>query len=277
MVVKKQNTLRQILNCSCGNFEPTLGLTYKCVHCGTIINCFNNLKEFNQLPPFVTENMSNPTDIKLVWGTFEQITPSFYKRVKIVEEIIKGIPDETSVGADISGGAGRWLPHLSIYFDSFIHMDISREALNIANSTNPNLNNVLYVQNDLYSHRQAIKNVDIAFCLDTLLYSGNFVDRALVGISDILKSGGILIADFPSRYHNNIANLIKLRHPDGVNRRFGVQEVRDLFYSNGFSIEKEVFFFQELPSKLNAMMSRFSFADLVNNLSTWFYFLARRL
>ncbi|MHB8772544.1 MAG: methyltransferase domain-containing protein [Syntrophales bacterium] len=238
---------------------------------------FSTVDQLCALPPFETGNAGNPTDIRLVWGTLEQITPSFHDRVRIVQEFLRDIPHQTSVGADIAGGAGRWLPHLSISFEWFIHMDISREALRHAHHAHPSLNNILYVQNDLYADRQTIKDADVVFCLDTLLYSGEFVDRALAGIGRVLKPGGLLIADLPSLYHHRIADLIKWRRRAGVNRCFTVREARELLRSKGFGIEKESHFFQELPANINEWINRHSCPDLVNNLSTWFYFAARRL
>jgi hypothetical protein len=276
-MVSTSDLLAKVLNCKCGSFESSLKRVYQCRNCGTIIPFFKEFDEINELPHWEkTSSAENPTNPNLVWGTRQQINRSFHKRVSVVQYLIKCLSGRCYIGADISGGAGRWLPYLAIYCDQFLHMDISREALEVACSTHKTNTNVIYVQNDLLADQQMVGKVNVAFCLDTLLYGGDFIDRALSSCSKILSDNGVLIVEFTSKYHIKISKVVKMNKKDAVERSVTIQEARNILRYHGFGILKEMYLFKEIPLLVNSMVNNLILPGSIINMSTWFYFIVNR-
>ena len=272
------SVLTRTLNCECGAFESSQECIFQCINCGNVIPCFRNLDDFRTLPHWDNSNTRNPTPHNLIWGTEQQIDYSFHKRVSIVREMIISQADKCYIGADVAGGAGRWLPYLASLFDLFFHMDISREALKVAclSSNKTTDGKIVYLQNDMLATRQMVKNVDVAVCLDTLLYGGDFVDRALEGCSAILNDTGILIMELSSKHHNKFGKILKFKRKDAVERNFTIQAARNILSNHGFSVIKERYLFKEIPWNINRLVHKVQLPDSIINMSTWFYFAVKR-
>jgi SAM-dependent methyltransferase len=146
-------------------------------------------------------------------------------------------------GVDVSGGAGRWLSTLAPHFSQFTHLDLSPEALRVAQTENPEFSHVEYGIVDILQPRElgvglSAKTWDTVFCLDTLLYRGNFVETALRNIRPFISPRGIAIIDLPTRFRASVSRLIKGRRYGGPERTFSPREVHVLDRQAGYvSIE----------------------------------------
>lgn len=265
------------LNCECGLFSSSPDHFFQCLNCNSIIPFFKDIDELEELPKWETSSAKNPVNPKLVWGTHQQINRAFLKRVSIAQDLIRNLSCKRYIGADVSGGAGRWLPHLAFFFNQYLHMDISREALKVACVTGKENKNVIYIQNDLLATRLMVKNVEVAICLDTLLYGGDFVDRALEGCSKVLNDKGILILELCSSYHNRLGRILKFRKTDAVERNFTILEARTILRNHGFGIIKEIYLFKEIPILVNSILNNLKLPESIINMSTWFYFMVHRV
>jgi SAM-dependent methyltransferase len=275
-MVSVRDLLAKVLNCKCSSFESSPERIYQCRNCSTIIPFFKELDEINELPHYEkTSSAENPTALNYVWSP--PTDRVFYDRLKIVQYLIHSLPEKRCIGAEISGGAGRWLPHLSLHFEQYIHMDLSRDALKAACVAHRELNNnVWYVQNDLMATHQMVKNVDVAFCLDALMYHGDFVDNTLRSCSKILNSNGVLVLEFGSKYHHILGTYFKLKRKESMRRAFTIREARDILHEHGFDIMKEMYLFKELPFKCTLVLNRLELPDYIINMGTWFYLVVRR-
>lgn len=264
------------LSCECGSFEPAKTNFNQCAQCGEIIPFFRCLREHNAITDWLSASADNPTNPDLIWGTERQVNTGFRKRIEAVRNIVLSTGVQAGIGADLSGGAGRWLSGLAPLFEIFFHMDISKKALHYACSKHESYSNIVYLQNDLLREDQKIKNVDCAFCLDTLLYSGNFVNVALEAAKKTLSTRGILIVELCSKYHNELGRMIKFRKRNAVDQNYTIQQARKILCEHGFKIEKEIFVFKEFFSPLPNPFNRPPVWDVFMNFSTWFYFAASK-
>ncbi len=175
-----------------------------------------------------------PTDLQLVWGRRQDRDDKrFRARAAIVEHLIARWTNPEWNGVDVSGGAGRWLRTLAPHFGQFTHLDLSPNALNVARSDHTELANVEFELVDLLHPREPGNELfgrtwDVAFCLDTLLYRGDFVEIALRNIRRFIRPGGIAIIDVPMQFRASISRRVKGKHYGGPERTFSPQFVQHL-------------------------------------------------
>src|SRR5689334_9704382 len=140
---------------------------------------------------------SQPTDEHLIWGRRQdRLDKRFQARSVIVEHLITRWTRPDWIGVDVSGGAGRWLASLAPHFRQFTHLDLSPGALNVARTDHAEFSRVEFGIVDLLRPRDIGSGLfgrtwDAAFCLDTLLYRGDFVERVLQNIRTFVRPGGI--------------------------------------------------------------------------------------
>lgn len=266
------STLEDYLRCECGRFDPTPG-TRRCRGCGETLLYF---RAGEACPGVDVDDASSavarPTPADLVWTGGPR--DALALRLHAVDALLARIATTPRVAADVAGGAGRWLPHLAPSFDLYLHADLSVPALRYAGVRHRGAANVVLVRNDLVAARPRIRNVDLALCLDTLLYDGDFVPHALRSVRGILRPGGHLIAEFTSRVHSGLGRLVRGARHRGPRRTFWLTQARRVARESGFAIVAEYVLYRELPAQLNDALQALRSTPL-REAATWFYLLLR--
>ena len=218
-----------------------------------------------------------PTDPHLIWGrSQDRADRRFQARAAIVEHLISRWTKPSWSGVDVSGGAGRWLPTLAPHFAQFAHLDLSPEALDVAQTSHPEFENVEYGRADLLRPRDPdAKTWDAAFCLDTLLYRGDFVETALKNIPAFIRPGGILIMDVPALYRASFSQYIKGRHYRGPERKFTPTAAHRLTKQTGYTCLATAYHYSELSAQANRRIAEQGLTDGLPWPSTWIYLVLR--
>jgi SAM-dependent methyltransferase len=228
----------------------------------------------NTQPPTATP--TQPTDPNLVWERRSNARGrKFEARAVIVQQLISRWTEPDFEAVDVSGGPGRWLDTLAPHFKRFSHLDLSSAAIEVARREHPHLCNVDYGLLDLLHPEQPMQTIgqqtwDVAFCLDTLLYRGVFVEAAVATIHKILRPGGVAIFDFPTAFRASISRTIKGPLYKGPERTFSPQEARDIVSDAGFTVVDCAYHFAELTGAMHAMIGS-SNTRLAPLPSTWTY------
>jgi SAM-dependent methyltransferase len=216
------------------------------------------------------------TDPHLVWGKKEdRLDRRFQARAAIVECLISRWTQPHWTGADVSGGAGRWLSTLAPHFSSFSHLDLSPEALQVARNDHPELSSVEYGMLDLVEPQRtaayADRTWDVIFCLDTLLYRGRFVETALRNMRALVRPGGIAIIDMPMLIRGSISQHLKGKYYRGPERKFLPKTARALAAEAGFTCLATAYHFSELPLALQERLAAQELTNWIPWPSTWMY------
>jgi SAM-dependent methyltransferase len=223
-----------------------------------------------------TAAAAQPTDPNLVWeGRSNARGRKFEARAVVVQQLIARWTDPNSEAVDVSGGPGRWLDTLAPHFKRFSHLDLSSAAIEVARGEHPHLANVEYGLLDLLRPEQPMQTLrqqtwDVAFCLDTLLYRGAFVEAAVATIHTILRPGGIAIFDFPTAFRASISRTIKGPLYKGPERTFSPREARAIATDAGFRIVDCAYHYSELTGSMHAMIGSAN-TRLAPFPSTWTY------
>ncbi|MBV8568896.1 MAG: class I SAM-dependent methyltransferase [Methylobacteriaceae bacterium] len=228
----------------------------------------------------LTKAPSQPTDPHLIWGRRrDRIGRQFQARSAIVDHLISAWAKPGATGVDVSGGAGRWLTTLAPHFSQFTHLDLSADALNVARTEHPDLSHVEYGFVDLLNLRadSAGRRWDVAFCLDTLLYHGNFVETALRNIRAVLRPGGIAIIDLPMQFRASISQRIKGPRYRGPERKFSPKAAHGLIGEAGYICLATAYQYSELSVPIHRTLLRYGATALVPWPSTWMYLVLRAI
>ena len=175
----------------------------------------------------------------------------------MVEHLLHKWTTPASSAADVSGGAGRWLCTLAPSFQSFTHLDLSPDALQVARADHPEYGHVHYGLMDLLKPPPDGRQFDAVFCLDTLLYGGGFVEHCLDTIRRTVAPGGVAIMDVPMRFRATIAKRIKGPTHQGAPRTFTPGEFLGLLAAAGLVRVDMVYQYRELgPAAHKALLQR---------------------
>ncbi len=219
-----------------------------------------------------------PTDSHLVWGTRQdRLDERFQARSAVVEHLISRWTKPDWSGVDVSGGAGRWLETLAPHFRQFTHLDLSPDALNVARTDHPDFSNIEFGIIDLLRPRAAGTDLfgrtwDAAFCLDTLLYSGDFVEKVLSNMRPFIRPGGIAIIDVPVHFRASIARRVKGPRYDGPERTFSPRSALMLARENRYICLATAYQYRELTSSMHNYLVRRGLTRWIPWPSTWMYF-----
>ena len=262
------------LACRCGVFQPDPERGNLCRRCDEALPFFRPGEE----PPTCdgTASDANPTPSDLVWGTREDGTGSIGMRLAALRYLTRAAAPRHAVGADLAGGAGRCLTSLARPFSLFLHLDLSWEALRHAAKRHPDLAHVVYGRHDLLGDRPLARDVDVAYAVDTLLYPGDFVPRALAHARATLRDDGVLIAEFPTRLRSSIARRAKGARWRGPRETFSREEAREVSTLAGFDVAAEFQLFKECGFAGSRVLERVGLARRLAGLSTWFYLVLRK-
>lgn len=263
--------IEAFLNCSCRRFDPFRGKR-QCRACGDRLRYFRAGETYPAAEVASSPSAGRPTPPDLVWTGGPR--GALDLRLHAVRALCGRVTPRAHVAADVAGGGGRWLPHLAPDFDLYLHMDLSGPALRYAEERHRDLGNVVFVQNDLVADRQAVREIDLALCLDTLLYEQDFVPRALRSIRAMLRPGGWLIAEFTSFFHSLVGRMARAGRVRGPKRTFWLDEARRLSREAGFDVVAAYVLYRELPVGLNDALQGFQTTPL-REAATWFYLLLR--
>ena len=215
--------------------------------------------------------------VDIVWGNRkDRISASYQKRLSIIKSLVYERADSYTLGADLSGGGGRWLEDLSDGFNEFIHFDLNKKAIDSAKVDHPNLGHVNYIQNDLLAPSKTYPNIDVAFCIDTLLYGKSFIEDALLGATSILGPRSLLICEFSSKLHGKVGDLLFPNRGPRPERRVTFNEAIRLCWGAGLEPCAKRILFKEMPSITNQILSRMTWTPVVRDCSTWFYVALRK-
>lgn len=215
--------------------------------------------------------VENPTEPELVWGTRTGATTrEFRGRAAIVTHLKHRHAPNAEIAVDPSGGAGRWIDVLAGSVPLLVHMDLSRNALDRAQSDHPHIRNVVFMQNDLYSS-PLLGDIPLVYSLDTLCYPGDFCAATLVHIRTMLSSNGVAILEFPNALRAWAARLVKGNGWKGPKKTWRFREAKDLCESAGFNVMAYGLFFRELGPLANLKLNKLGGTALAP-FSTWFYF-----
>lgn len=216
-----------------------------------------------------------PTDPEMVWGRRkERLDRRFISRSIIIETLISRWTRPEWNAVDVSGGAGRWLSTLAPHFQDFSHLDVSGEALRTARNDHPDFRNVAFGHMDLLRPKSeqpglAQAGWNVAFCLDTLLYRGPFVERALANLQSYVVPGGVAIIDFPMRLRASISRRIKGARYGGPERTFSRQQALALVAAAGFERLECAYQYREMPLPLCRMLAERKLTGSVPWPATW--------
>ncbi len=187
----------------------------------------------------------------------------------MVEHLLHKWTTPASSAADVSGGAGRWLCTLAPSFNSFTHLDLSPDALQVARDDHPEYAHVAYGLMDLLKPPPGGRRFDAVFCLDTLLYGGGFVERCLDTIRQTVAPGGVAIMDVPMQFRASIAKRIKGPSHQGAPRTFKPQEFLALLAAAGLARVDMVYQYRELGPEAHKALLRGGLTRLLPWPSTW--------
>ncbi len=222
-----------------------------------------------------------PTDPLLVWGRKQdRLDNRFRARAVIVEHLISHWTESDWSAVDVSGGAGRWLSTLAPRFSKFTHLDLSPDALRVARTENSEFANVEYGLVNLLQPRESVggrsdTTWDTVFCLDTLLYRGDFVETVLKNIRAFMSPRGVAIVDVPMRCRAFIAQQIKRRRT-GPERTFSPRETRVLFRNSGYACLEAVYQYREMSPSMHHFLAIRRMDGWIPWPSTWMYLVLRR-
>jgi SAM-dependent methyltransferase len=236
---------------------------------------------FEYNPDAGKTNGLQPTSPQLVWGTRrDRLDYRFQARSAIVEHLVSrwAHPDWRAV--DVSGGAGRWLSTLAPHFSHFTHLDLSPDALSVARADHAELSNVEYGIVDLLQSRKPGADMfgrvwDVAFCLDTLLYRGDFVEAALRNIRAFVRPSGIVIIDVPMQFRARISRQVKGGHYRGPERTFSPRAALGLARDNGYVCLATAYQYRELTASAHRLLVGRGLTAWVPWPSTWMYLVLR--
>jgi SAM-dependent methyltransferase len=220
-----------------------------------------------------------PTDTHLVWGRRqERADYRFRARSAVVEQLISRWSKPDWIAVDVSGGAGRWLATLAPRFRAFTHLDLSREALAAARADHPDLSHVEFGIVDLLRGPGPLlsgRTWDVAFCLDTLLYRGPFVETALRNIRPLIRPGGIAIIDLPLGFRASISRCVKGRRYGGPERTFSPGAARLLVREAGYTLLATAYQYRELSPRVHRGLAASGLTPWVPWPGTWMYLVLR--
>jgi SAM-dependent methyltransferase len=222
-----------------------------------------------------------PTNPHLVWGRrLDQTNRKFRARAAIVEHLISHWTKSDWSGVDVSGGGGRWLSTLAPRFSQFTHLDFSPDALRVAQKENPEFSNVEYGPVDLLQPRkldvgESVRMWDAVFCLDTLLYSSDFVETALKNIRAFISPRGVAIIDVPMRVRASISQKLKGRRYGGPQRVFSQREVQTLIRDAGYTCLETAYQFNELSVPMHRFLATRGKTGWIQWPGTWMYLVLR--
>lgn len=222
---------------------------------------------------------TQPTSQTLVWGRREDAAHSkFRARSAVIESLIARWATPGGIGGDISGGAGRWLTLLAPHFSQFWHLDLSRDALEVARRDHPEFTQVRYESLNLLDPPKTppFPALDTLFCLDTLLYRDGFVETVLGNLRAWLKPQGVAILEFPMRFRSRLAAKLKGARYNGPQRTFTPEEARRLAQSKGFEILDTAYQYRELPEPVQRALSRLGLTAWLPIPSTWMCLVVRK-
>lgn len=240
----------------------------------------NSLVDLPLNAPVPQINGIQPTDIHLIWGRKEDRGDNrFLSRVAVIDHLIARwtLPEWTAV--DVSGGAGRWLSTLAPKFHHFTHLDLSPDALKVARNDHPEFTGVEFGVSDLLAGPRGPfsgRMWDVAFCLDTLLYRGKFVEIALRNIGRFVRPGGIAIIDLPLRFRASVARSIKGRRYGGPERTFSPREAAVLCDDAGYALLATAYQYRELTPATHRRLAAHALTGYVPWPGTWMYLVLRR-
>ncbi|MFC1459366.1 class I SAM-dependent methyltransferase [Microvirga arabica] len=226
-----------------------------------------------------------PTPPHYIWGRKqEQRSKRFQTRASVVRHLIDRWTEPEMRAADVSGGAGRWLNTLAPKFEQFNHLDLSPDALEVARADHRELTNVNFgildlVRNDASSLPNSsflpAGQWEVVFCLDTLLYAGDFVETVLTNLHSWLSPGAIVILEIPTRLRAQVSRSIKRARYDGPERTFSPWEIRSLVNEHGYECLDVAYQFNELGRRVHQTLIARGLTGYVPWPSTWTYLVLR--
>ena len=222
-----------------------------------------------------------PTEPHLVWGRRQdRLGRRFHARAAVVEHLISHWTQPDWSGVDVSGGAGRWLSTLAPRFSQFSHLDLSPDALHIARTEHPELSHVEYGMVDLLRPREpgadpSGRTWDVVFCLDTLVYRGDFVETALRNIRAFISPRGIAIIDVPTQFRASISQRVKGQNYRGPERNFSPRAARALASEAGYICLATAYQYAELPAPTHRLLVERGLTGWLPWPSTWMYLVLR--
>jgi SAM-dependent methyltransferase len=220
---------------------------------------------------------AQPTDPHLIWGTRQdRLDRRFVSRSIVVEHLISSWTVRHSTGVDVSGGAGRWLSTLAPHFRQFTHLDLSPNALDVAKADHPEYSNTEFGIVDLLCPKEQQAHLsgrmwDAAFCFDTLLYRGDFVEAVLLNMRAFIRPGGIAIIDVPVRFRYSIARWVKRQRYRGPERAFSPRSVLTLACDAGYICRATAYQYRELSPATHYSLVTRGLTGWVPWPSTWMY------
>jgi SAM-dependent methyltransferase len=227
------------------------------------------------------QNQLQPTDSHLVWGRRQdRLDERFRARSTIVEHLISCWTRSGWNAVDVSGGAGRWLCTLAPHFSQFTHMDLSPDALNLARADHHEFSHVEFEIVDLLQPRKQGADLsgrtwDAAFCLDTLLYRGDFVETVLRNIRTFVRPGGIIIIDVPLRLRASISRWVKGQRYVGPRRTFSPRSALLLAKDAGYVCLATAYQYRELTPSTHHILVERELTSWVPWPGTWMYLVLR--
>ena len=216
-----------------------------------------------------------PTDPGLIWGRrCERLDKRFVTRSIVVQRLISSWTRPDWAAVDVSGGAGRWIITLAPHFRHFSHLDLSPDALDTAQLDHPEFRHVEFGLTDLLQARpqQSARSGRVwnaAFCLDTLLYRGAFVETALRNIRSYLVPGGIAILDVPMQFRASLSRRIKGASYGGPERTFPPRQALSMARAAGYECLATAYQYRELPVSLHRFIVERDLTGLVPWPATW--------
>jgi hypothetical protein len=226
-------------------------------------------------PPPERGRQMQPTDPHLVWGRrSERLDRRFVTRSLVVETLISKWTKPDWTGVDVSGGAGRWLSTLAPHFRQFSHLDFSADALHTARLDNPEFQHVEFGRIDLLqpkAQQPALSGRlwNAAFCLDTLLYRGTFVETALRNIRSYLVPGGVAIIDMPMQLRSSLSRRVKGAGYNGPERTFSAQQALSMAGAAGYECFATAYQYRELPVAAHRFLAERDLTRLLPWPATW--------
>jgi hypothetical protein len=229
--------------------------------------------QFN--PPGERVSQMQPTDAHLVWGRrCDRLDRRFVTRSLVVEMLISKWTRPDWTGVDVSGGAGRWLSTLAPHFRQFSHLDFSADALNTAQRDHPEFRHVEFGRTDLLQPRAqqpapSDRLWQTAFCLDTLLYRGAFVETALLNLRSYLVPGAVAIIDMPMQLRSSLSRRVKGARYSGPERTFSVQQALSMAGDAGYECLATAYQYRELPVVAHRFLAERDLTRLLPWPATW--------
>ena len=264
------------LVCGCGAFAPSDDHFNRCRCCEEEVPFFTDAWQLSQLDTTPSGARGNPTSPDLVWGSADERSRRLPVRLAAVSHLTRTAGGRRSTGADVAGGSGQCLADLAAPFERFLHMDLSWQALAHAHKGHADREGIVYVQHDLRAAKPAVRGVDVAYAIDTLVYPGDFVPRTLASAARLHSPDGVLIAEFTSRFRSSVAHCVKGARWNGPRMTFSRRSARAVAQAAGLVVEGEFQLFKELPFSASLWLHRTGLAKPLAGLSTWFYLLLRR-